>query len=102
MQSIIIDLISEKEDGESKTAMIRSLAIYMRQQYLIWNKDTVSDETIFQDIEKLSDYRIKVPEGMTLGRVDSGVNFSRPGLNPIKSGRNQNRQRNNQKNFRKK
>ena len=98
----IIDLISEKEDGESKTAMIRSLAIYMRQQYLIWNKDTVSDETIFQDIEKLSDYRIKVPEGMTLGRVDSGVNFSRPGLNPSKSGRNQNRQRNNQKNFRKK
>ena len=37
-------------DGEMKTAMIRSLAIYMRQQYLIWNKDSVADETIFQDI----------------------------------------------------
>lgn len=99
----IIDLISEKEDGETKTAMIRSLAIYMRQQYLIWNKDTVSEETIFQDIEKLSDYRIKVPEGLQLGRVDSGQNFSRPGLNPMKSGRNQNKSRNNQKNnFRKK
>ena len=94
----IIELIAEKEDGEVKTAMIRSLGVYMRQQYLIWNKDTVSDETIFQDIEKLSDYRIKVPEGITLGRVDSGSNFSRPGLNPSKSGRNQNRQRNNQKN----
>ena len=98
----IIDLISEKEDGETKTAMIRSLAIYMRQQYLIWNKDTVADETIFQDIEKLSDYKIKVPEGMTVGRVDSGANFSRPGTGSSKSGRNQNRQRNNQKNFRKK
>ena len=98
----IIDLIAEKEEGETKTAMIRSLAIYMRQQYLIWNKDTVSDETIFQDIEKLSDYRIKVPEGLSLGRVDSGVNFSRPGITPSKGGRNQNRQRNNQKNFRKK
>ena len=98
----IIDLIAEKEDGENKTSMIRSLAIYMRQQYLIWNKDTVSDETIFQDIEKLSDFRIKVPEGLTLGRVDAGVNFSRPGINPSKSGRNQNRQRNNQKNYRKK
>ncbi|MBQ2113411.1 MAG: DUF4290 domain-containing protein [Bacteroidales bacterium] len=31
----IIDLIAEKEDGESKTEMIRQLAIYMRQQYLI-------------------------------------------------------------------
>ena len=98
----IIDLIAEKEDGDVKTSMIRSLAIYMRQQYLIWNKDTVSDETIFQDIEKLSDFRIKVPEGMSLGRVDSGVNFARPGINPSKSGRNQNRQRNNQKNHRKK
>ena len=98
----IIDLIAEKEEGETKMAMIRSLAIYMRQQYLIWNKDTVSDETIFQDIEKLSDYRIRIPEGMTLGRVDSGINFSRPGINPSKSGRNQNKQRNNQKNHRKK
>ena len=98
----IIDLIAEKEDGDAKTSMIRSLAIYMRQQYLIWNKDTVSDETIFQDIEKLSDFRIKVPEGLQRGRVDSGFNSSRPGLNPSKSGRNQNKQRNNQKNFRKK
>ena len=98
----IIDLIAEKEDGEVKTAMIRSLAVYMRQQYLIWNKDTVADETIFQDIEKLSDHRIKVPEGLQLGRVDSGVNYSRPGMNSSKSGRNQNRQRNNQKNHRKK
>ena len=43
----IIELIALTEDGEIKTAMIRSLAIYMRQQYLIWNKDTVADETIF-------------------------------------------------------
>lgn len=98
----IIDLIAEKEDGEVKTSMIRSLAVYMRQQYLIWNKDTVSDETIFQDIEKLSDYRIRIPEGLQLGRVDSGVHFSRPGAGQSKSGKNQNRQRNNQKNFRKK
>ena len=53
----------------------------MRQQYLIWNKDTVADETIFNDIEKLSDYRIKVPEGISLARIASDANFSRPGLN---------------------
>lgn len=99
----MIDLIADKEDGEVKTSMIRSLGIYMRQQYLIWNKDTVSDETIFQDIEKLSDFRIKVPEGIQLGRVESGQTFARPGGNQSKNGRNQNnRQRNNQKNFRKK
>lgn len=79
----IIDLIAETEEGETKTAMIRSLAIYMRQQYLIWNKDSVADETIFNDIEKLSDYRIKVPEGIQLTRIASDASFSRPGLNPV-------------------
>ena len=86
----IIDLIAEQEDGEGKTAMIRSLAIYMRQQYLIWNKDTVADETIFQDIEKLSDYRIKVPEGLQLSRISQDMNYSRPSLNPVKSGKGMN------------
>lgn len=93
----IIDLIAEKEDGEEKTAMIRSLAIYMRQQYLIWNKDTVSDETIFQDIENLSDYRIRVPEGLQLSKVGQEANFSKPGFNQSKRMNNQ-RQRNGMKN----
>ena len=67
----IINLIAEKEDGEAKEAMIRSIAAYMRQQYLIWNKDSVSDETIFNDIVKLSDGRIRIPEGMHLSRISS-------------------------------
>ena len=77
----IIDLIAGEPDGEQKTAMIRSLAMYMRQQYLIWNKDSVADETILKDIEVLSDFRIKVPEGISLTRIASDANFSRPGLN---------------------
>ena len=76
----IIDLIASEPEGELQTAMIRSLAMYMRQQYLIWNKDSVADTTIFSDIEKLSDYRIKVPEGLTLSRISSDSNFSRPGM----------------------
>ena len=74
----IIDLLCEEPDGEVKTAMIRSLAIYMRQQYLIWNKDSVADETIFHDIEKLSDYRLKVPEGISLSKISAEATFSRP------------------------
>jgi hypothetical protein len=85
------------EDGDVKTGVLRSLAVYMRQQYLIWNKDTVSDQTIFQDIEKLSDGRIKVPEGMELTRIDNAANFSRPCVSQQKGGKNQ-WLKNNQKN----
>lgn len=93
----IIDLIAQTEDGDVKTEMIRTLAIYMRQQYLIWNKDTVSDQTIFQDIVKLSGDRITIPEGLELSKIDNAANFSRPGQNQSKGNKNQ-WQKNNQKN----
>lgn len=76
----IINLLCEVPDGEVKEEMLRCLAIYMRQQYLIWNKDSVADETIFSDIEKLSDYRIKVPDTITLSKISGDANFSRPGM----------------------
>lgn len=90
----IIDVIAVQEDSPEKTAMIRSLAIYMRQQYLIWNKDSVSDQTIFQDIEKLSEGRIKVPEGVELTHISSDATFSRPGMTQSK---HKNKFKNNQK-----
>lgn len=77
----ILDLIASEQEGEEKTEMIRCLAIYMRQQYLIWNKDTVSDATIFQDIERLSGGRVRVPEGLELSKISEGASFSRPGMN---------------------
>ncbi len=76
----VINLLCQEPDGEVKTEMIRCLAIYMRQQYLIWNKDNVADETIFNDIEKLSEYRLKVPEGLNLGKISLEANYSRPGM----------------------
>ena len=85
----MIDLVAGKEDGDEKTAMIRTLAIYMRQQYLIWNKDTVADETIFQDIEKMSDYRIRVPEGLLLTKNATEQNFHKNGNNQNKGKSNQ-------------
>ncbi len=77
----ILDLIASEPEGEQKMEMLRSLAIYMRQQYLIWNKDTVSDATIFQDIERLSRGRVKVPQDLELTKISESASFSRPGMN---------------------
>ncbi len=96
----MINLVAGMEDGEVKTSVIRSLAIYMRTQYLIWNKDSVADETIFQDIEKLSDYRIHVPEGIQLGRVGADSNYLRPGQAPKRQNNNQRKNNNNKKRYR--
>ena len=101
----IINLLCEEPEGELKNEMLRSLAIYMRQQYLIWNKDSVSDETIFNDIEKLSEYRLKVPDGIKLHQINADANYSRPGLNinvgQGGGGKNRNSHRKNNKGKRK-
>ena len=76
----MINLIADREDDDLKKEMIRTLALYMRQQYLIWNKDNVSEETIFADIERLSDGKLKVPEDIHLGAISQNANFARPGI----------------------
>ena len=93
----IIELIATEPEGEVKTAMIRSLAIYMRQQYLIWNKDSVSDETIFQDIERLSEGRVRVPEGLELSKIQMDGRLARPQMNLNMGGGRRSRGRHNGK-----
>ena len=99
----IINLLKTEPDGEVKTEMLRGLATYMRQQYLIWNKDSVADETIFKDIETISEQRLKVPEGLSLGKVSPELSFSRPGLGigPNPQGKNR-KQKNNRRGNKKK
>ena len=77
----MIEVIAAKEEGDMKKELIRTLGIYMRQQYLIWNKDSVSEETIFADMERLSGGKLKVPADVRLGelRGDSSQ-YMRPGI----------------------
>lgn len=98
----IIDLIAVEQDGEMKNELIRNLAIYMRQQYLIWNKDSVADETIFEDIEKLSEGRIEVSREISLTKIPDKANFARPNLGMNMGGKNPRSRKNGRKQNRKK
>ena len=86
----MLELVAQQQDETVKSAMIVSLATYMKQQYLIWNKDTVSDETIFQDMERLSCGRIKVPEGIQLGKIEASSMHQRQGGQQSKNHRQKN------------
>ncbi len=67
----IINLIASMEESEQKTSLIRSIAVYMRQQYLLWNKDTVTDDIIFADIENMSEGRIRITDEIRQGRLSN-------------------------------
>jgi hypothetical protein len=55
--------------GAEHDEMVMSLAYYMRKQYIIWNKDTVADQTIFDDMATLTKGRLRVPEGFKMDEI---------------------------------
>ncbi|MFW6101320.1 MAG: DUF4290 domain-containing protein [Bacteroidota bacterium] len=56
----LIEKASEFEEGEEKNALIQTIGNQMKKNYITWNKDSVSDEQIFKNIEELSGGKIKV------------------------------------------
>lgn len=76
----MIDVLADMPADEIRDKMLKSMATYMRQQYLIWNKDTVSEETIFNDIEKLSGGKLVVPSHIHLEMLSSKEKFKKPGI----------------------
>ena len=94
----MIELIASHQDDEAKLAMMRTLAGYMKQQYLIWNKDTVSDASIYNDMEMLSDGKITVPDSLRNERLEISHSHQRQGNNGQGKKNGNFKQKNNQKN----
>lgn len=83
----MIDVIAAREDDEVKIYMIQTLALYMKQQYIIWNKDSVSDDVIFRDIERLSGGKIVIPQDMHIMPSHSEAQPHQRKMNMKKNGR---------------
>jgi hypothetical protein len=56
----LIQKAAEYEEGEVKDILVEVIANHMKKNYITWNKDSVSDEQIFSDLEELSNGNIKV------------------------------------------
>ena len=76
----MIDAIAKLPEDDNRDEIIKSMAVYMRQQYLIWNKDSVSEETIFKDIAKLSNGKLIVPDHIHLESISDKEKFTKPGI----------------------
>jgi hypothetical protein len=62
----LIEKASGMKAGEEKTAFIEALANLMKKSYLIWNRNTVDDRVIIQELEELSKGKLKVPENFQM------------------------------------
>ena len=50
----MIDVANSWEEGDMKSALVKVIANHMKKSYLSWNKDTVTDEVIFEHLYELS------------------------------------------------
>ena len=58
----MIDVANKWETGELKDALCKVIATHMKKSYLSWNKDTVTDEVIFEHLLELSDGKINLTQ----------------------------------------
>ena len=96
----LIEEIRNQEDPEQKRALIVLTANHMKKSFLTWNKDSVEDEQIYNDINTLYGSSLILPEGMTLSnpkdllqnKIKPSSNKHMNNKNYQKKGNNNNRQ----------
>jgi hypothetical protein len=66
---LMINGIAKATDSEIKEKSLLLLANHMKKLYVTWNKETISDELIFRDIEILSGGKVKIPENVKLSQA---------------------------------
>jgi len=98
IQLMINEAIKYK-DGDEKNALIRLIANQLKKSYLRWNKDSVSDEQIDSDLKRMSNDKLKLPEGIKLVEVNEVVNTMKRKKRPPKSGGTWHKQNNRRKNY---
>jgi hypothetical protein len=69
----MIDAIAARPANEDNDALVVTLGNFMKREYLIWNKDSVTDELIFRDIVALSKGRIRITPEMRLADIQNEV-----------------------------
>ena len=65
IEQMIVKACDYKE-GDEKKALITDIANLMKRTYLTWNRDSVNDEVIKSDLEKLSGNKLTLPSDVEL------------------------------------
>ena len=96
----MINVTSNWDDGDLKSALVYNIANHMKKCFLNWNKDTVQDEVILNHLSELSDNKLKVKEE-DLPLTNSSEFLKIRSKNGNGSNKNNQKQRNKRNNGRK-
>ncbi len=98
MQNMIKE-IAKLDEGDTKDALVNDVANFMKMQYLHWNRETVENELILDQLKELSNGKIDIKDTIRLADTFE----MRPKEEPLKKKKgSQKKKQNNQKKKKKK
>jgi hypothetical protein len=62
----LIEKASAMKNGKEKDIFVEAIANLMKKYYLVWNRNTVYDSVILEELEYLSEGKLKVPENFRM------------------------------------
>lgn len=88
---LMIDEAIKMEDQELKSKLVIAIANQMKKSYVNWNLDTVEDEIILNQLTKLSNGKLSVPEGTELSKFTPNPKQQNPHARKKKKNNRNNR-----------
>jgi hypothetical protein len=86
---VMIEKAMQMEEGEMKEAFVCTVANFMKMAYVNWNRDSVSDELILEQLKTLSGGALTLKDTFRLN--DQPLEFTKKAIKPAtKQGLNRN------------
>jgi hypothetical protein len=63
----ILKKLNEIEEPEKRNALVEMMANHMKRSYMVWKKESISDDIIFKELAIITRGKAEVPEGLKLG-----------------------------------
>ncbi len=63
---LVLEGLAQKEAGEERDQLLIIMANQMKELYINWNKNIVSDDLINEHIKRITDGKLSLPEGTNL------------------------------------
>ncbi|MCF0200348.1 MAG: DUF4290 domain-containing protein [Bacteroidales bacterium] len=94
----MIGIAAKEEDEKVREALAFSLADQMKRNFLAWNGNVVNDAVIIDDLKKISEGRLVLPEDVKLTPTSEILSKNPPQQNQKKNKKNKPQQVQNQQN----
>lgn len=95
----MISVISDFPEGEEKEHLVRLMVNLMKRMYLTWNRDSVDDELILNQLDELSKGKLKMSEHLNITSTSDILRSNGNNNNNVKRKKHKNFKQKNKKRF---